>query len=415
MKKSKLCIMLFLFFFCFYNAPFSHAEDSSDYTITTNENGQKVLTVNNIDGLRKQCEENGVELEEVIDPDDPTIILDVDDFANMSQNSDSHIPELDEIVSPFTLEPLDGNQEVSKLHTIAVNGNGGGKAMQTFCYGNDGYLYITQNTTGDVTISRYSYNSSSGQYIYKDSMLITGAGHAQTLEQYTYEGTTYLLVSLGNVVIDGKYWSKQLGRVKYIPNGETDSTKLKRYTYLAYANPSQTNFGATKRVDAALSDDKSEIVIWKKNTKGEIEVTGYNFSDFNYELSKSTTNAVTLKNNVTLRCTFWFSNKYDDSTADFPESFQGIDFSNKSNGLNTIYIAGGNEDPDNKKHMMVASYTSNGDIKKSIKILHSCLPGVKEIEGIHLNGHNLNLGLAPAATTDKKTQHIVQVSITPFQ
>lgn len=414
MKFSKLCIMVFLFFFCFCNAPLSHAEESSDYTITTNEKGQKILTVNNIDELRKQCEENGVALEEVIDPDDPTIVLDADDIANMSQNNDS-VPDLDEIVSPYILVPLNGFQEVSKLHTIAVNGNGGGKAMQTFCYGNDGYLYITQNTNGNVTISRYSYNNAAGQYVYKDSMLITGAGHAQTLEQYTYEGTTYLLVTLGNIEIDGNYWSKQLGRVEYTPNKEIKSTDLKRYTYLAYANPSQNSFGATKRVDAALSNDKSEIVIWKKNTNNKIEITGYNFSDFNYELSKSKTNDVTLKNNVTLRCTFWFSNK-DDSTIDFPDSFQGIELSNKSNGLNTIYIAGGNENPNvDGKAMMIASYTSNGDLKKSIGILHSCLPGLKEIEGIHLNGNQLNIGLVPTATTDKNTQHIVQLSITPFQ
>ena len=340
MKKLKLCIMLLLFIFCFYNAPLLHAEDSSDYTITTNEDGQKVLTVNNIDKLRKKCEENGVALEEVIDPDDPTILLDADDIANRKQNSDDSIPELEEIMAPFTLVPLDGNQEVSKLHTIAVNGNGGGKAMQTFCYGNDGYLYITQNTTGNVTISRYSYSSSAGQYIYKDSMQITEAGHAQTLEQYTYEGTTYLLVTLGSAVFGTDYWSKQLGRVEYKPNQKVESINLKRYTWLAYANPSQSSFGATKRVDAALSDDKSEIVIWKKNTENQVEVTGYNFSDFNYELSNSKTNDVTLKNNVTLRCTFWFSDK-NSTTVDFPDSFQGIDFSNKVNEKNTIYIAGG--------------------------------------------------------------------------
>lgn len=418
MKISKLCFMLLLFFFFFCNSSLSRAENSSDYTITTNENGQKILTVTNIDKLREQCEKNGVALEEVIDPDDPTIVLDVDDLANMRENrdnSDVNVPELDEILSPFVLVPLDGNQEVSKLHTIAVNGNGGGKAMQTFCYGSDGYLYITQNTKGDVTISRYSYNSSSGQYVYKDSMLITRAGHAQTLEQYTYEGTTYLLVTLGNIQIGEDYWSRHLGRVEYKPNGSIDNTYVEKYTELAYANPSQSSFGATKRVDAALSDDKSEIVIWKKNTKNQVEITGYNFSDFNYELSKSNTYDVSLKNNVTLRCTFHFTDQ-NDSTIDFPDSFQGIDFSNKPNGSKTIYIAGGNENPSvDGKAMMVASYTSNGNLKKSIGILHSCLPGLKEIEGIHLNGYHLNLGLAPTATSDKKTQHIVQVSITPFQ
>lgn len=419
--KFMLTSLLFVFAVGLSGVTLSHAASVTnsilnDKDTTINRDGTITTKVKITDELRRQCEEAGVKLEDVINPEDPTVVLDSDDLDAIEENTGitlkkRDLPNLAQVMAASNYLEPSSYQEVTKRHTIAINTNVSQNAMQTFCYGSDGYLYITQNSTGTVTISRYLLNGS-GTYIYYDSMTIQNAGHAQTLEQFNYGGKTYLLVTLGENVVNNLYWSTQIGCVEYQPGANLLSNNLKRYVGFAVGNGSSP----IKRVDAALSSDKSKIIVWKKNENNKTEISGYDFSEFKQVLLGGTALQVSINN---LSCEYSFGDN-SDSSLKFPQSFQGIELSNMVNGVSSIYIVGGKETKNDKKTMVIARYNSNGNLKKYYGIKHSDLPGIKEMEGIHINGDYLDVGIVPAPEykgwyVDKSTQHISTIDKSIFK
>lgn len=428
MRKSLRIVILMpvlLFIASIFNVAHVYADSTLSRVLghqnyKVNEDGTVTVTVDITDELRDKCEKAGVRLESVIDPENPKVVLDSDDLHAIAENKGvildtSSLPSLVQIMEKASSKYLDtSNQKYGeRIAEILVGKNGGGKAMQSFYDEENGCLYITQNFEGTVTLSKYYAQRGNTYYEYCDSMTINDAGHAQTLEQFTYGGKIYFLVTLGVNFIEDMYWSTEIGCVEYKPGTTVNSANLKRYTGFKVGNGSDE----IKRVDAALSSDKSRIVVWKKDTANKIEVSGYSFSDFKKVLLDNTTGYTASITKLSKE--YSFNNKSNNSLL-FPKSFQGIDVSNMVDGVSSIYIAGGKEALFNDSPLIIARYTSNGNFKKAYRILYSETGPYKEMEGIHIHGDYLDFGLVPAPAqkgvfVDKSKQHIYNIDKNLFK
>lgn len=268
-------------------------------------------------------------------------------------------------------------------------------------------MYVTQNVNGTVYLSRY-YVSRDGYYHYVDHMTINNAGHGQTLEEFTYGGKTYFLMTLTENPIDGIYWSTDIGCVEYKGGTTINSNNQKRFVGIKVNGKTDV-----KRVDAALSSDKSQIAIWKKNADNEIEICTYSFDEFKKILLNDTTGTTASISKLTEK------HSINDSDLDFPKSFQGIELSNEVDGVSSIYIAGGNESEDDMP-LVIARYNTNGNLKRAYRISYSLAYSIQEMEGIHINGDYLNFGLVPApivkkGVVDKPVQRIYEIDKNLFK
>lgn len=180
--------------------------------------------------------------------------------------------------------------------------------------------------------------------------------------------------------------------------------------------------GDIKRVDAALSSDGKQIIIWKKDNQNKIEISGYNFNDFK-NLVFSATTASPFVSITKLNKMYSFNNQAKNSKLEFPDSFQGIDVSNMADGVSSIYISSGKEainDANGNTPLMIARYNSNGNLKKTNQINYFGLNPYKEIEGIHIEGDYLQFGLVPAPayigdSISKSTQYLYTVDKSLFK
>lgn len=193
-----------------------------------------------------------------------------------------------------------------------------------------------------VLISRCRYSKEYDAYIPKDHMLLKNVGHGQTIDCYKHKGKKYLLISCGRYRPWGNNfsWSTQIGRIRYKPNVFLKNNKIKRLTYLKYANPKLKAMSKTQvRVDGALSPDKKILLIWKTNGIKN-EFTGYDFKTVNRLWDKAKGNELKIKGNKKLKKAIkFFTNKLKPR----PASIQGLALSNKKSGKYRIYISSGNE------------------------------------------------------------------------
>ena len=202
--------------------------------------------------------------------------------------------------------------------------------------------YKTGRVENLVLISRCQYSAEYDAYKPVDHMVIRGAGHGQTLEVYSYNGKKYLLVSCGSKKTYNRtlWWSTQIGRIEYKPGAFINNSQVKRLTYLNYSNKKSKRFGTTMRVDAALTPDKSTLVIWKLNEKGKSEYSAYKFSVVNKEFDKAKNNEVNVKKNKRIRKALVFSTKQYKLKS---RSIQGFAISNKTGGKYNLFVSSGDE------------------------------------------------------------------------
>lgn len=202
--------------------------------------------------------------------------------------------------------------------------------------------YKTGRVENLVLISRCQYSAEYDAYKPVDHMVIRGAGHGQTLEVYNYNGKKYLLVSCGSKKTYNRtlWWSTQIGRIEYKPGAFINNSQVKRLTYLNYSNKKAKRFGTTMRVDAALTPDKSTLVIWKLNERGNSEYSAYKFSVVNKEFDKAKNNEVNVKKNKRIRKALVFSTKQYKLKS---RSIQGFAISNKTGGKYNLFVSSGDE------------------------------------------------------------------------
>ena len=275
------------------------------------------------------------------------------------------------------------------LFTLALKEN---TALQNFAI-NSSIVYSTQRKNKNVILTKSTISGTTATRV--GGVEINNAGHGQTLEYISkgsYVGS--LLFSFNAFEdVNNNVWSTEIGildlsKVDFEKeNASYNYSIFKRFTDFEYATASGNSSGALLRVDAALSTDQSTILIWKRGVSVYNEFIGYDFSTFCSELKNATTNTVSFKNNETMKkaCKFYFT---DENIDGLPTSFQGIELSNVSNGIYSIYTASGNE---NNTTNRIYRLNSSGLLKKAGKIVHHYFnPGVQyEIEGIKISGDNL--------------------------
>lgn len=356
----------------------------------------------------------GVEDDEISRDSSAYIELEADDFETEREYED-YLKENENTYADILQIPMKARSATGTV-TLAKNGQQytlkglRKRAIQNF-YVVSNYIYVTQKgpkeDEGSVYLSRCTLNGNTATY--KDEMKLLGVGHGQTLEMYKYKGETYFLFACGVNNGNDNYWSTQIGRIQYKAGSVLKNKDIKRFTYLAYANKSSESFGKILRVDAALSSDKKTILIWKQSgdNKYKQQFSGFDFDTFNAVLSATNSNTVSFKGNSKMKkaCTFTFDDR--NKNLGLPTSIQGVEISNKSNGLHSIYICSGTENDKGKK-LSISRFNSSGDKKSTITISHK-FGKYMEVEGIHISGDNLYIGLCSRNDADKATQYIFAV------
>lgn len=237
-----------------------------------------------------------------------------------------------------------------------------------------GYIFVSQNydKTGETYLSRCELKGTTATY--KDEMILKNFGHNQTLQFYSHNNKTYILIGCkrntnvdiktGNPKKDknlGQNMTIQVGRIQY-KAGTTISnyTQVNRMVRLDCANTSGKPFDSKndddvkkasniktviKRMDASLSSNKKYLVLAVRSIHEHIQYSYYDFDVINNLLDKvegKTPNYINCSDNTSIKnaCKFSCVQKYIEHKKNriLPNgSCQGIDFTNAY----SIYMSSG--------------------------------------------------------------------------
>lgn len=259
------------------------------------------------------------------------------------------------------------------------------------------YIYVIQRSGMNSYFSRCMINGT--EAVYQDRMLLTNFGHGQTLEWFERNGTPYFWVTCkANTAYTDKYWGTQIGRIQYEAGKTVDYTEITRFSHLSYANKAGSSIGSVKRVDAAMSSDKSKIMFWVQDTSGEIQYSYYKTSTLNAELDKKMNQESKFVpfTSSAMKSACYGSFRQSGSNRVLPNgSCQGLEFSDGT----SIYVIGGNtgEKP------RIAKMTGSGSSYKYsylASISHSNFGSGTECEGIQIKGDYLYFGICDKTRAD---------------
>lgn len=331
---------------------------------------------------------------------------------------------------------------VTANHEYTVSGLPVSNTIQNFHIG-VAYIYITQKHYSqargemDVYISRALMSGNTATVI--DCMLLKGFGHNQILTPYDYNGNAYFWIGLKpcpDYTGTSECYATQIGRIQYSANREyTSYGQVCRFGYLNYANDSNTNMGKVKRVDAALSTDKSKLLIGVRtyglNSNGVNEDKKIVYSVYDNEVlnqaldvvdSDPTTNLVIFKDNSVVQNACYYT-VVQNGRSNFilpNRSCQGLEFS----GGDSIYISGGAKNVpgttsyiDNYKPKICKMIKSgNGyptTLVRCVSISGDNLGNIfndnSEIEGLQLKGDNIYFAITGTYGAST-TQNIYSIS-----
>lgn len=275
-----------------------------------------------------------------------------DDFATTKEWEEYLMEHPEEAVSVMGLWYPDTHMHVDVTKEYTIVGLKNSRVMQAFHFDkNKEYLYVSQReneisgdgVTESMRISRCKIDEESKTAIYEDHMILVNFGHGQTLEGYDYNGKTYFWTTMKANTAYDYAWGLQVGRVEYQAGKTIDGYECAvRFSDLAYANKSMEEFGAIKRVDAALSTDGTKIVLWSQKVDNAIQYSVYRTDVLNAYLDVVDlldAKYVSFKDNYILQAACLSSFSQDAIDAVLPNgSQQGVELSDDGK----IYIAGGN-------------------------------------------------------------------------
>ncbi len=141
-------------------------------------------------------------------------------------------------------------------------------------------LDTDNNPSHDMQLTRclISGNVATAQ----DMMTLTDFGHSQTLDliDHTLSGQPRFIIACNyNTSVGDSYWSLNIGRLTYVAGSTANYTDIPSLTSINYANKNHTSYGTVKRVDAALSSDKTKLIIWMKTANtNNIQYSIYNMT-----------------------------------------------------------------------------------------------------------------------------------------
>lgn len=153
-------------------------------------------------------------------------------------------------------------------------------------YIKDKEVYVTQRYGRTTYLSRCEIDKTTKQAVCKDFMTLQRFGHGQTLEYFEWNGKAYFWIACKpNTAYDAD-WAMQIGRISYEPNTTIDYTQVCRFGTLNYANETGIGLDGVKRVDAALSDDGSKLLIWVRSPEGVMQYSWYDADALNQILDE---------------------------------------------------------------------------------------------------------------------------------
>ncbi|MCQ2491875.1 MAG: class III bacteriocin [Lachnospiraceae bacterium] len=324
-------------------------------------------------------------------------LLDRDDFENEDDYWDyiEEHPEADEGLSRNdSIMDADGATPIESNATFRYKFSGlpSNYPVQKVYVGST-YIYAlqrcgnTQSKNPDDTLARCEINGETATCI--DYMTLYNFGHGQTLDWMEHNGNAYFIVGCKSNTENDSRWSLQVGRVQYDAGGSVSYTDIPRLSNINRANSTGTAYGDTKRVDAALSSDKSKLIIRMKNTVNEIQYTVYNMNTLNSLFdSKERQSAKYVEcTNSTVKgaCLAFFRQTTSSTKVQPNNSFQGIELADGG----SIYISGGNPGEPPRIAKMTGSGSSyNYTYRMTIKHAYFNNNSEKgtEIEGLQLKG-----------------------------
>lgn len=325
--------------------------------------------------------------------DDPVMgMLDKDDFETVEeweQYLREHPSEYDAIMA----SPSPNNKvNIKAKLRYTVTGLPCVNAIQKM-YIRDKEIYVIQRYGKTMYLSRCEINKTTKQAICKDFMILQRFGHGQTLEYFEWNGKAYFWIGCKpNTAYDAD-WAMQIGRISYEPNTTIDYTQVCRFGTLNYANQTGIGLDGVKRVDAALSDDGSKLLIWVKTPQNVIQYSWYDTVMLNQILDEKENEAakyVSFLDNERLRGACHGS-IVQRSSSDWilpNDSFQGVEFTDK----NSVFVIGGGVGESPKisfmeqngskyNYVKLATITNLGDMSTS------------EVEGIQLQEDCIYFGI----------------------
>lgn len=234
-----------------------------------------------------------------------------------------------------------------------------------------GYIFVSQsNSNGTTFLSRCELKGTTATF--KDEMKLVNFGHNQTLQFYSHNNKTYVLIGCkfnenNKKNTDKKDTDKpddfghgmtiQVGRIQY-KAGTTISnyTQINRMVRLDCANTSGKPFDTItdddrkkssniktviQRMDASLSSNKKFLVLAVRSIHEHIQYSYYDFNVINNLLDKvegKTPNYINCSDNTSIKNACKFSCVQKNGKRILPnKSCQGIDFTNAY----SIYMSSG--------------------------------------------------------------------------
>lgn len=329
---------------------------------------------------------NNIDYDSALYDDDGAVIdtdYDSDDFDYDEGESNSYstfTENSDEVVSAnntlFNVIPKKDVEEVKPDKVIDMKAKKAYKVTGLKhrlniqrSYVASGYIFVSQsNSKGTTFLSRCKLKGTIATY--KDEMKLVNFGHNQTLQFYSHNNKTYVLIGCkGNTNVDiktgnpdddrklGQNLTIQVGRIQY-KAGTTISnyTQINRMVRLDCANTSGKPFDTIlndeqelknniktviKRMDASLSSNKKYLVLAVRSIHEHIQYSYYDFDVINNLLDKvegKTPNYIDCSDNTNLNNACKFSCVQKKGKRILPNgSCQGIDFTNAY----SIYMSSG--------------------------------------------------------------------------
>lgn len=300
----------------------------------------------------------------------------------------------------FTNLPL--SVAIQNFHTVDDADPGNGKE-----------IYVTQRSGNNTYLSRCVIgNTDQGERIAerKDTAVLTGYGHGESLEISKYNGKTYLWLGADGSPDSSSYWATQIARLEYVPNASTGAASVKNKAFLhhlrwASGTGSVLESGSITRVSVAMTNTSNNRIAFRiqvKNSAGKksVHYSVYDLKQLNARMSASGGSYHMKDMKAYHKSNFKMNNN---SILPRAGSYQGHEVVGVGSNAKYLYIAGGTGADHLAPQIGTYLYTNGGNVtKKSITTLSSSFNG-REIEGLQAVGSKLYFVIKPPS--DNKNQH----------
>ncbi|SKA72500.1 hypothetical protein SAMN02745111_02364 [Eubacterium uniforme] len=351
---------------------------------------------------------------------------DYEEYDYNSCDAETSINELGEANLRYTTTNINGDNlsydyKITNIPSI----NSSNPAIQKTYIG-DNYLFYIQRQGTTLYLSRVSLPTS-GNVINASGasrMTLTNFGHSQVLEYFSYNGESYFWIGC-KASSESYNWSTQLARVKFVAGGTTDYTACKRLSSMNCANQTGTSLGTVRRVEAALSTNKSYLLVWVRtyqiDENGNKSYYKTRFSIYNATSVNNALTAYTASNHVPCTdssikaaCISSFEYVPGDSSEGVLRygSNQGLEINNSKQ----IYVASEARSNGQSQGKYIYKLSSSGTILKRVFFTGNTMGvgSTTEMEGLQIKDSKLYFALKDHSSGINNIHYIYKIDPSYF-